>query len=136
MMLNKLLPELPVIEESAPKPVRRSLAALPDPEPLPPELVDIEKARAVAEHSGFGQSHSTPKSRTPAAKPAPAPVVAERIVPDTGRMVRRSKQTELMSTRVQPETLKFLRDYANENDITFAAAVETIVRDFRKARGL
>ena len=145
-MLNGLipdnLPEIDVPSEMA-KPVRRSLAALPDPEPLPPELVerDAERARAVAAHSGFGQSHSTaPKPKAVPSKPAPAhksePAVLERVVPDTGRMMRRSRQTELMSTRVTPETLKFLRDYANDQDLTFSNLVEQVVREFRKSKGL
>ncbi len=144
-MLKGLLPNnLPEIEAPADvvKPMRRSLAALPDPEPLPPELVarDAERAKAVAAHSGFGQSHATaPKAKTLSSKTAPAPksepVVLERVVPDTGRMMRRSRQTELMSTRVTPETLKFLRDYANENDMTFSNLVEQVVREFRTSKG-
>jgi hypothetical protein len=146
-MLKGLLPDnLPNIEVPAEmvKPLRRSLAALPDPEPLPPELIerDAERARAVAAASGFGQSHSpAPKPKvvaaktTPMPKPQPEPAVLERLVPDTGRMMRRSRQTELMSTRVTPETLKFLRDYANENDLTFSNLVEQVVREFRQSKG-
>jgi hypothetical protein len=136
-MLEGLLPKVPDVEiDTSPKPVRRSLSMLPDPEPLPPELIerDVARAKAVAEASGFGQSHPVaPKTKAETAKQA---LAATPAVVDTGRMMRRSRQTELMSTRVTPETLRFLRDYANENDLTFTSVVETIVREFRKSKGL
>ncbi len=136
-MLNNLLPQVedvpvdPVI-----KPTRRSLAALPDLDPLPPELTarDIERTKAVSEHSGFGQSHAPSAATRGPAKPAPAPV--EPVALDTGRMMRRSKQTALLSTRVQPETLRFIREFANGSDVTFSNAVELMVQEFRKGRGL
>ena len=134
-MLGKLLPTVEDIPlDTVTKPTRRSLAALPDPEPLPPELTEreVERSKAVAAHSGFGQSHGAPAKTKPAPKTEP---VAERMAPDTGRMMRRSKHTELMSTRVQPDTLRFLRDYANEHDMTFASVVEHVVHEFRKTKG-
>lgn len=137
-MLDKLIPaDLPdVAAELTQKPVRRSLAILPDPEPLPDSLVNpkVETAKAVAEHSGFGQSQAAPTKKRTGEAVRTAHTTPD--VPDTGRMLRRSKQTELMSTRVQPDTLRFLRDYANANDMTFAKVVETVVSEFRKSRGL
>jgi len=126
-MAAKLLPDdLPEVPITV-RPVRKSLAMVPDQPEITPEQIEneVEKSKAIAALSGFGQSHDTvAKNRK----------IETSVTIDTGRMMRRTTRVVPISTRVTPETAKFLRDFANAQDMKFTDLIDHIISEFRKAK--